>query len=803
MFFSKFPILSRTLVFVISPLLIVAVYFVLTFTKSIPEQSAYLLDASGNYMAQISRDNNGVTYIDGTNDSNAYYALGYAHASDRMWQLEVQRRIGSGRLSEIFGKESLGEDIWLRTIGLHKSAEDALANNSLSSDELRSLYAYTAGINAWIAEGNELPPEFHFFGFEPESWSITDSLAWMKAFQMLLAGNMWEEIRKSTAKGSLTKEMYDSIYGLSADSNHEVNVTKENNRTSNDFLQIEKSLVSKLGLGGKYIGSNSWVVSGEYTESGRPTLVNDPHLKLQNPSLFYNARIVGDNLAVQGMTLVGLPVVIFGKNKDIAWGGTSLMADVQDIFVEQINPKNPNQYLYKGEWKNMIVRDEYIKIAKKKPSFLNEEEPPFHLSIRTTNKGPLISDAVGYTSLGGLSLSWIALDKNDETYSSFYKLNYAKNWSDFTRAFENFVAPALNMFYVDKENIGKITVGHIPIRTNNEGKTMQAGWDDYSWKGVIPYNEMFKSFNPKEGFLANANNEFDVTKNGEYISSGFAESDRYDRISQLLSSKIDSGKKVSVDYLTKMLKDTQSYEAEIVGTLTRGIVCKGSVSCSALAALKGWDGNFRKESVGGAIYYFYLDHLKSEVLSVIKKQGTNAGPDDALEMIINSVSYKDMVRIIGKESAIWCSDLCYSKEQSAWDKTIIRLTKLKGSDIKSWTWGSLNTTVYGHTPFSNLSWVKPIYELKAQGEGSTNTINVAGTTSSKEDGYHQTRGASFRQIMSIDDDGGEHLFVLAPGQSSHPLSKFYSNFLQKFSDNIMTPYCEDGSCNSTLIKASK
>ncbi|MCF2902084.1 penicillin acylase family protein [Pseudoalteromonas sp. OFAV1] len=741
-------------------------------------------------MAEVNRDINGITYINGSTDKNAFYALGYAHASDRMWQLEVQRRIGSGRLSEIFGENTLDQDIWLRTIGLYNSAKESLQNHTLSPEEFQSLYAYTSGINAWLAEGNELPPEFHFFGIEPEYWEVLDSLAWMKAFQMLLAGNMWDEIKNSAVKGIATKEMYESIFNLALNSN-----SKENSfATTHELLSIENDLVNQFNLGGKNLGSNGWVVSGRHMESGKPTLVNDPHLGVQGPSLFYNAKVQGDKISVQGMTLVGLPFVIFGKNEHIAWGGTSLMGDVQDIFVEQINPNNPNQYLFQGEWHDMTLRDEYIKVARKKPAFLNNDKEPIHIVVKSTNKGPLISESTGYNTMGNLSVSWVALTNNDTTYSAFYKLNYAKNWEEFKEAFSRLVAPALNVFYIDNKNIGQLVAGHIPIRTKGKGEFIQSGWEDYSWHGFIPYNKMYKSFNPEVGFLANANQKVDVTESGDYVSSGFAEMDRYNRISELLNHKIKKNEKISVDYLKDMLKDTQSYEHKYVNVLTDGILCKSNISCNALQALKSWDGNFNKESVGGAIYSFYLYNLKSELFSGLDNNQGVSDNNDLLDSVIENVTYKDIVRIIAEDHDIWCEDSCNKRKQIAWDKVIRRLIKLKGNSVDNWKWGELNTLVYKHNPLSQLSWARPIFESRSAGEGSVNTINVSGSVYSKKDGFHQARSAAFRQIMSIDDNGGEHYFLLAPGQSGHPLSPFYRNFVEDFSTNTMSTYCDDDSC---------
>ena len=790
MFFKRYPILSRFLVFIVSPILIILTYLSLSIMESIPEKDIYLLEEDGSYIAEIKSDIHGITYIDASSDENAFYALGYAHAKDRMWQLELQRRVASGRLSELFGEITVSQDVWMRTMDFYENVNKTLDSQVLSSRDLKSLYAYSRGINTWLSEGNELPPEFIFYDIEPELWKIEDSLAWMKVFQMNLGGNLWQELEVSASRSILSDKQFNSLFGFSAP----VIKTSLQIDALHELAESESHVRSTLNIGGQFVGSNAWVISGKYTTSGFPMLVNDPHLGLQTPPLFYAAKMSGKDLHVQGMTLVGLPIMIFGKNRDIAWGGTSMEADVQDLFAEKINPSNPNQYWNKDEWSDFETHKELIYIATPSPSFLNNEPEPKQITVRNTVRGPVISDVVQYSSLGPLSLSWTALNQPDRSYSSFLSANYAKNWDDFVSAFDGYVAPALNLFYVDDRNIGQLGVGKIPIRKNNDGRFIQSGWLNEDWLGEVPYAEMPRHYNPDIGYLANANNEVLVGGGKYYVSSAFAANDRYKRITELLSNLTIKNSSVSEDDFKTMLTDTVSYEGEVARTIIKDVDCSINTSCPAYKALFGWDGRFDKSSVGASIYSVYIDELKTELLSDTLNADWDRDRDQQFyEQVISKVNYESVLRLLTEDSTIWCKNQgCTLEKQNAWNNAVKRLIKLKGSDVNEWKWGTLNQTVFKHTPFSQTKWSSKIFENRTSGEGGINTINVSQSQYDKEDGFHRVHSAAFRQIMSVGSDVDNHFFILPPGQSGHALSPNFDDALESYTNGDMWVFCLSG-----------
>lgn len=793
MFFKKYPILSRFLVFIVSPILIILTYFSLSLIESIPEKDIYLLEEDGSYIAEIKSDIHGITYIDASSDENAFYALGYAHAKDRMWQLELQRRIASGRLSELFGKATISQDVWMRTMGFYENAEKTLDSEVLSSRDLRSLYAYSRGINAWLTEGNELPPEFMIYDIDPELWSIEDSLAWMKIFQMNLGGNLWQEIELSAAKGILSEDQFNSLFDFSSPKN----IAKLEYSGILELAKAESEVRRTLAIGGQFVGSNAWVVAGKYTKEGKPVLVNDPHLGLQTPPLFYAAKLVGGELDVQGMTLVGLPIVVFGKNRDIAWGGTSMEADVQDLFAEKVNPNNPSQYWNDGEWKEFESHRESIVVAKPSPAFLNNNPEPIQITIRKTVRGPVISDTIQYPKLGPLSLSWTALNQADTSYSSFLEANYAKNWTEFVAAFENYVAPALNLFYVDRKNIGQLGVGKLPIRSNGDGRFIQSGWSNEGWVGQVAYSDMPRFYNPEKGYLANANNEVMAGDGKYYVSSSFASNDRYHRITELLDRLIKSGKPLTSSNFEDMLVDTVSQEASVAEHLLLGVECEGEISCHARDVLLSWHGDFSAKSIGASIYSVFIDELKTELLgNILNAEWGNESEQYYYDQIISKISYQSLIKILEEYSEVWCeSKNCGYKKQKAWDKAIKRLEKLKGSDVYDWAWSELNQTVFKHTPFSETKWYAKVFENRVSGEGSVNTINVSQSQYNKEDGFHRIHAAAFRQIMSIGDKLTDHLFILPPGQSGNAMSPYFDNALEDYSNGNFWAFCLDGDNN--------
>jgi penicillin amidase len=460
---------------------------------------------------EIIRDKSGVPHIYAQNQDDLYFAQGYVHAQDRLWQLEFNRRVAAGRLSEILGSATVETDTYLRTLGMYRTAQAEVA--ALDPETKVILEAYAKGINAFVASHQDsLPLEFVILGFKPEPWTPADTLGWGKVLAQNLGGNMDMEIWRARAiarlgadrvadlepgypaegpfivpelggTSSLTPD--DAYVGWAeagsldagallalADRQSAVNALL----IAADWQNIGRDVISTEG-----IGSNNWVLAGSRTQSGKPLLANDPHLGIQMPSIWYEIHLSGGGIDVIGASFPGAPAVIIGHNQRIAWGVTNVGPDVQDLFIERMNPQNPKQYQFQGQWVDAKVINEEIKV---------KGAASRQLEILVTRHGPVVTPILkGVTET--LALRWTALDPGT-IFRSVRMLNQAKDWNEFRTALSYWDVPSQNFIYADVDgNIGYQTPGRIPIRAKGNGSVPAPGYSgEYEWTGFVPFDEL-------------------------------------------------------------------------------------------------------------------------------------------------------------------------------------------------------------------------------------------------------------------------------------------------------------------------
>ena len=351
---------------------------------SLPRSRGAIEVAGLGATARIVRDADGLPHIHAEDDADAVFALGFAHAQDRLWQMELNRRIAAGRLAEVFGAEALETDRFLRTLGLYRAAEASL--DHLQPETRRILDAYAAGVNAFLTSGRRLPPEFALLGVAPEPWRPADSLGWAKMMSWDLAEDWDLELLRLRLVGLLGEARAAELLPSVPSAGPTILDAAELPRSRIDgLLALDDRLRGALGLRGLDVGSNNWVVAGRHSASGGALLANDPHLGAQIPSIWYLAELHGDRMHVVGATLPGLPGVVLGRNRDIAWGATNLNPDVQDLYVERLDPKDPSRYRFEERWEAMTVIRETIRI---------KGAEPVQWAARATRHGPLISDVL-------------------------------------------------------------------------------------------------------------------------------------------------------------------------------------------------------------------------------------------------------------------------------------------------------------------------------------------------------------------------------------------------------------------------
>jgi len=495
--------------------------------QSLPETTGELELGGLEAPVEILRDQHGIPHIFAASLTDAQFALGFVHAQDRLWQMEIDRRIAAGRLAEVLGPAALEPDRLFRTLGVHRVAAANYAHYDAESRRL--LQAYSAGVNAFLARKPVLPPEFWIFGIRPEPWTPVDSIAWLKMMAWDLGGNWRTELlRMSLAQRLPVSAIQEFIPPYPGD----VPLPLPDLKRLYAPIEQEPIQVSALRLS-EGLGSNSWVVSGARTKSGKPLLANDPHLGLTAPSVWYLAHLHAPGLDVIGGTLPGVPGVILGRTDRIAWGFTNTGPDVQDLYLEKLDPSGG--YATPDGVRRFAAVEETLKVKGQQDE---------HLSVRLSRHGPIISDAwqraLDATPRGyALAFQWTALAEDDLTLQASLKLSQAHDWESFVAIGRDLHSPQQNVVYADVDgNIGFIAPGRVPVRkpgNDLHGLAPAPGWQSsYDWSGYIPYEELPRSLNPPGGMIVTANQKITAPGYPHFITSEWEPPYRAQRIEALL-----------------------------------------------------------------------------------------------------------------------------------------------------------------------------------------------------------------------------------------------------------------------------
>jgi penicillin amidase len=546
---------------------------------------------------EILRDTDGIPHIYARNMEDLYFGQGYVHAQDRYWQMEFWRRMATGRLSEVLGSAAKEPDILLRTLGYQRVAEREYAEYDTVSRRL--LQAYADGVNAYTSRRKpaKLGLEFSLLKitgakFEIEPWTPVNTLAWVKFIAHAMSTQVTHEIFRvelvAAVGHSLMKDFFSPYrfeempvivrdFNPAALSNGQISIRKDLRKEPIVQLKTEFTAsavfaaVRDMAFGFGYgTGSNNWVISSARSRTGKPLLANDPHLDIQIPSLWYEIGLhcEADDLNIRGFSFPGLPAVLVGHNDYIAWGATNSVPDVEDLYIERINPRNPRQYEYNGKWMDMEVRYEEIRIK--------GEKYPHVFPVRITQHGPIISDQETVVRFDGfsikplqpfpenldltaLSLRCTALEQN-KTFKALTSLNSARNFNQFRGALRYWSVPSQNFVYADVNgNIGYQLPGLIPIRKHTDGSVPSPGWvDDYEWQGYIPFDELPMAYNPSSGYIVTANNPPVGAEYPYSIGTGFVYGYRARRIVDMIEADRDG---ISIEDIKAMQGDTLNLSA--------------------------------------------------------------------------------------------------------------------------------------------------------------------------------------------------------------------------------------------------
>ncbi len=714
----------------------------------------------------IYRDKYAVPHIYAENEHDLYLATGYVMAQDRMWQMDLIRRVTMGRLSEIFGKKMIKADILFRTLGISQKSKMVLGK---ASEEMKEhLNAYAEGVNYYIEEhkGN-FPLEYNILGYTPDKWEPLHTLNLIGYMAWDLAGGWESEIVVDSLEKKLGSSLIEEItpkfdkHGPIFPDYVKADLI---DKLYKDFV-LSNDIISHLGVQ-VLKASNNWAVSGAKSTTKKPILANDMHLGLNSPGIWFQMhQIIKGKLNVTGVALPGVLFVICGHNDDIAWGMTNVMVDNLDFFIEKINPDNPDEYLYKGEWKKIETRKEIIKI---------KEGDPKEIEVRYTRNGPIVSELKNDIKDMVISAKWQGFEYSNELLG-VYKMNRAEDFEDFKEAAKEFIAVSQNIVYADtKGNIGLVCAAGIPIRPSNDGSKVQPGWTgEHEWKGVVPFEERPISYNPASGFVSSAN--YNTAANFPYYINkwGFCGPYRLDRINEILKSK----DKFSVEDIKVMQLDMKSklpelFVKEIIAEATKKSDL-AKLEKDVISILKAWDFSMDAKSSAAA---FFENFNLCFIENTFKDQ---MGEDLYQGYINNKQAVQIGVEQIWNTDSQWFDNINTEKKetfsdivQKSFSDTAAKLEKELGSSVKSWEWGKLFNFTLNH-PLGSVKILDMVFKLNKGSYGLGGSFHAIPAYAYEfTDPFKVVHGPSQRHVY--DTSQWDNSFSVIPtGNSGIPASKHY------------------------------
>tara|TARA_B100000676_G_scaffold297921_1_gene340224 strand:- start:46002 stop:48368 length:2367 start_codon:yes stop_codon:yes gene_type:complete len=709
----------------------------------------------------IARDTNGVPYITAKSEHDAYFALGVTHAQDRLWQMDFQRRLGAGRLSEILGKPTLNTDRYMRTLGLYRLAKQSFEH--LDAGTQAALTAYTKGVNAWLERQRNSwtrawPIEFYLLRYRPEPWTIADSLVWGRMMAIFLSQNSRSEILRKQLQDKLGEDALDTL------------LPPYPSDGPRSFATLFGNVPSVLAVSS---ASNSWVLSGERTATGKPFLANDPHLRFRTPALWYLAQIKTPAGTLTGATVPGLPFMVLGQNDRIAWGVTAAETDVQDLFFEKLNPQNSDTYLTPNGHRPFSLITEKVVV---------KGEPAVSLRIRTSRHGPVLSDHnKALSKLAGdgnvLALRTPALDPVDKTAAALYSINRAKDWRSFRKALRNWHSPHMNISYADRAgNIGLIAPGRVPARKPGSGLLPAPGWtNDAERKGYIPFEELPLLFNPPLGQIANANNPV-VTASysyplGNYRAPGY----RAKRIEQYLKTK----RSFTAKDMVELQSDSVSTMVQDLLPLMLNQTPQTVSNRETLDLLSNWNGVMARDKPEPLIFVAWLRELNRQIFK------------DELDKLFPSywgLRPLTIKRVLTKNPQ-WCDNKATNSIEDC-SNALVRslaaaladLENRFGSDRSTWKWGAAHFAKFDHAVLGQVPVIGRFFNIRLPSDGGPYTVHRGNTrVGNRQTPFASVHGAGYRAVYDLADPAKSR-YIVSPGQSGNWFSPHYKDLAKRWRD---------------------
>ncbi|MET8648040.1 penicillin acylase family protein [Streptomyces sp. NPDC004074] len=863
-----------------------------TVRASFPQTSGSIMLEGLSGPVDVKRDGYGIPQIYASSDEDLFMAQGYVQAQDRFYEMDVRRHLTSGRLSEMFGKSQVKNDEFLRTLGWDRVAEQEY-DTKLSPSTKKYLDAYAKGVNAYLKgkSGKDISLEYAALGlvndYKPQQWTPVDSVSWLKAMAWDLRGNMQDEIDRSLMTSRLGPKQIDDLYPdypykrnkpiVRTGQYNEITKTFEQSgstgtqsttgtstaNASSSALQgqlaglynVLDNVPTAVGVNGNGIGSNSWVVDGKHTITGKPLLANDPHLSASLPSVWYQMGLHCTTLSgkcqydVTGYTFAGMPGVIIGHNKDIAWGMTNSGVDVTDLYLEKLSG---NGYLYDDKVRPFTTRTETIKVAggdSKK------------IVVRETNNGPLLSDRddelvkVGKKATVetaapdrgdgyGIALRWTALEPGT-SMDAVFAIDKASDWDEFRAASRSFDVPSQNLVYADTSgNIGYQLPGKIPVRGEGDGRLPAPGWDSkYSWTGkYIPQNALPYEYNPSRGYIVTANQAvIDPSKYPYKLTTDWGYGTRSQRIADLIESKIKGGGKMSTDDMRQIQLDNSSEIARLLVPKLLKIDVSDKNVREAQKLLEGWD--YTQDADSAAAAYFnavWRNILKLAFGNKLPKElrvkgqclwvepADSTGPADE-DQKVRECGERDadqaqpdggdrwfqvVNNIINDQTNDWWHLPKTRTQQATTTRDALfkraltdarwELTAKLGKDIDTWSWGRLHRLFLKNQTLGTSGPGVLQYMLNRgpwKLDGGEATVNASGWNAAG--GYGVVWVPSMRMVVNL-ADLDKSKWINLTGASGHAYSAHYTDQTDKWAQGELLSWsfsktAVDKSTTDTLV----
>ncbi|WP_413221226.1 penicillin acylase family protein [Tritonibacter mobilis] len=769
----------------------ILVYFLAA--QSLPEYDKEIALPGPTAPVEIVRDNANVPHIFGSfgaSDEDVFFGLGYAHAQDRLWQMAVMRRTAQGRLSEVFGPRTVKTDSFLRRLDLYGAARSSVS--SQSPEALRALTAYSAGVNARLQEVNENAlgrgaPEMFLFNMPIAPWQPADSIAIMKLMAVQLSSNMQEEILRAQTSialddpkrlldilpdapgsGTATLPEYTSLFpGLDG-----LNLA--------DPQYAALMPIAPRGLGG---ASNAWAAAPSRSAAGGTLLANDPHMTLTAPGTWYLARLELGTGGVIGGTIPGIPAVLTGRSQKMGWGLTSSYLDDQDLFIEKINPDNPQEYLTPNGYQEFTSRPSIVQI---------KGNAPLTLTLRWTENGPVLPgslfDLASITPPGHVvSLGWTALSREDTSITAALDLMRSENVQQAIDAGEKFVAPSQNVTLADQETIALKTIGVMPdrdLRNQSQGRLPNQGWRrENRWQGRLPYAANPEFISPSGGILGNTNNKLLERPFPNHVTYAWGDTQRINRWRKLMQ-----GREVHTrDSFIEAQLDTVSYSAQtllpLIGAdlwFTGEAAADGTPERQrhiALSLLAEWNGEMNEHLPEPLIYASWVRALQKRLIE------DDLGPLADAYTRVEPLFLERVFRNVDGASA-WCDvaqsapiESCTDMARLALDDALVYISENYGSTLESLRWGDAHQATQDHEVLGDVPLLRYFVNIRQSTSGGDNTLQRGLTSGEEPEPFNNVHGAGYRGVYDFADPDSS-VFIIATGQSGHFLSRYYDDMAQ-------------------------